>query len=379
MKQIESESEMFKEAAVKLARKVIQPRAEEIDAAGEIPIDLIQTFAKQGFLSILIPEEYGGSNGDTVTFCSVIEEIAKVCGSSSLFVLAQGEGTMPILIAGTPSQRERYLTAISEKNRLATLALTESESVWDAKEIRTQAGKQGTDYILNGRKCFVANGGIADVFVVFATTGPEPGEEGISAFLVDREMPGLRLGQREEKIGMRGLTTTSVILEDCRVPQENRLGEEGKAWRIAKGTLRISRVALGALAVGIAKGAFDFTQRYAMERVQFGQPIASFQAIQFMIADMATQIEAARALVYQTAAEMTAGSEEIEKRSAVAKSFASDVAMRVTTDAVQILGGYGYMKDYPVERMMRDAKVTQIYGEPNQIERIMIAQQLIKG
>ncbi len=379
MKPIESESEMFREAAVKLAQKIIQPRAEEIDAAGEIPKDLIETFGKQGFLSILIPEEYGGANGDTVTFCSVVEEIAKVCGSSSLFVLAQGVGTMPILIAGTPSQRERYLTAISEQNGLATLALTESESAGDARQIRTRAGRQGADYILNGRKCFVANGDIADVCVVFAATDPKQGEEGISAFLVEHETPGLRFGQKEEKLGMRGLTTASVTFEDCRVPQENRLGEEGKAWMIAKGTLPISRVALGALAVGIAKGAFDFTRRYAMERVQFGQTIASFQAIQFMIADMATQIEAARALVYQTAAELGAGPEEIERRSAVAKSFASDVAMKVTTDAVQILGGYGYMKDYPVERMMRNAKVTQIYGEPNQIQRLMIAQQLIKG
>jgi alkylation response protein AidB-like acyl-CoA dehydrogenase len=379
MKQIESEREMFREAALKTAQRIIQPRAAEIDATGAIPRDLIETFGKQGFLSIIIPEEYGGANGDVITFCSVIEEIAKVCGSSSLFILAQGVGTMPILMAATPSQRERYLIAISERNHLATVALTEAESGQDVGHIRTKAEKQGTDYILNGQKCFIANGSIAHLYVVFAATHPERREEGISAFLVEHETSGLRFGQKEEKIGMRGLTTTDVIFDTCRVPQENRLGEEGKASMIAKNALRISRVALGALAVGIAKGALDFTLRYAMERIQFGQTIASFQAIQFMIADMATQVEAARALVYQTAPSMDTRPEEIEKLSTITKSFASDVAMRVTTDSVQILGGYGYMKDYPVERMMRDAKVTQVYEEPNQIQRLLIAQQLIKG
>jgi alkylation response protein AidB-like acyl-CoA dehydrogenase len=215
--------------------------------------------------------------------------------------------------------------------------------------------------------------------MVFAATDPKGGTKGLSAFVVEKGTPGLRFGQTEERIGMRGSAITDVIFENCRVPRENRLGGKGEGWMIAMNTLHRSRVALGALAVGIAKGALDFTIRYANERKQFGKTIASFQGIQFMIADMATQIEAARALVYETAARMNTLSEEIGKLSAMTKSFASDVAMRVTTDAVQILGGYGYMKDYAVERMMRDAKVTQIFGEPNQIQRLMIAQELIKG
>jgi len=379
MKPIESEAQMFREAAVKTAQRIVQPKAAEIDASGDIPRALIDIFGKQGFLSIIIPEEYEGANGDPATFCSVIEEIAKVCGSSALFILAQGIGTLPILTAGSPSQRERYLIPISRRNHLTAFALTESESIWTPTSIRTKAERQGADYTLNGRKCFVTNGGIAQLYIVFASTGAERGEEGISAFVVEPETPGLRFGQKEEKIGMRGLTTTDVIFENCRIPQGNRLGKEGEAWGVAMDALHTSRVALGALAVGIAKGALDFTLRYATERVQFGKTIASFQAIQFMIADMATQVEAARALVYQVVEQIRPSSNEIGKLSSIAKSFATDAAMRVTTDAVQILGGYGYMKDYPIERMMRDAKVTQVYDGPNQIQRLMISRQLIKG
>ena len=379
MKQIESEREMIREAAAKTAQRIVQPRAAEIDAIGEFPWDLVEVFGKQGFLSIIVPEEYGGTNGDIIAFCSAIEEIAKVCGSSSLLILAQGIGTLPILMAGTPSQQERYLIPISEKNHLIAFTLTESEAGLDATSIKTKAEKQGTDYVLNGRKCFITNGSVAHLYVVFAATDPEGRAKGISAFVVEEGTSGLSFGQKEEKIGMRSSVTADVIFENCRIPQEDRLGEEGEGWTIAMNTLHTSRVALGALAVGIAKGALDFTIRYATERIQFGKTIASFQGIQFMIADMATQVEAARALVYQTAACMGTRPEEIEKLSAITKSFASDVAMRVTTDAVQILGGYGYMKDYPVERMMRDAKVTQVYDGPNQIQRLMIAQQLIKG
>jgi alkylation response protein AidB-like acyl-CoA dehydrogenase len=379
MKQIEKEREMMREAAARTAQRIVQPRAAEIDATGEFPWDLVEALGKQGFLSIIVPEEYGGTNGDLIAFCSVIEEIAKVCGSSSLLILTQAVGTLPILMAGTPSQRERYLISISEKNHLTAFTLTESEAGLDATSIKTKAEKRGADYVLNGRKCFIINGSVAHLYVVFAATDPERGAKGISAFVVEHETSGLTFGQKVEKIGMRGLATTDVIFENCRVPQENRLGEEGEGWMIAMNTLHTSRVALGALAVGIAKGALDFTIHYATERTQFGKTIASFQGIQFMIADMATQVEAARALVYQAADRLDIRSEEIGELSAITKSFASDVAMRVTTDAVQILGGYGYMKDYPVERMMRDAKVTQVYDGPNQIQRLMIAQQLIKG
>jgi alkylation response protein AidB-like acyl-CoA dehydrogenase len=377
--QVEKEREMICEAATKTAQKIVQPRAAEIDATGEFPWDLVEIFGKQGFLSILIPEEFGGANGDIIAFCSVIEEISKVCGSSSLLILAQGVGTLPILMAGNPSQKEHYLIPISEKNHLTAFAFMEPEAGFDTPSFKTQAKKQGVDFVLNGRKSYITNGSVAHLYIVFAVTDPKRGAKGLSAFIVEKGTPGLRFGQIEEKIGMRGSAITDVIFENCRVPRENRLGRKGEGWMIAMNTLHWSRVALGALAVGIAKGALDFTIRYANERKQFGKTIASFQGIQFMIADMATQIEAARALVYETAVRLNTLSEEIGKLSAITKSFASDVAMKVTTDAVQILGGYGYMKDYPIERMMRDAKVTQIFDGPNQIQRLMIAQQLIKS
>jgi alkylation response protein AidB-like acyl-CoA dehydrogenase len=379
MKEIEKERQMIREAAIKTAQKIVQPRAGEIDASGEFPWDLAEAFGKQGFLSLLLPEEYGGMNGDIVTFCLVVEEVAKVCGSSSLLLLAQGIGTLPIRVGGNSSQQERYFAQISEKNSLTAFALNESETESEETNLKTSAQKKGGEYLLNGRKCFITHGGIAHLYSVFASTHPERGLKGITAFVLEDRTPGLRYGKREEKIGMRGSVTADVIFEDCRIPQENRLGEEDEGWRIATDTLNRARPVMGAQAVGIAQGALDYAIRYANERVQFKKTIASFQAIQFMIADMATQIEAARALVYQAAAQIDARLEEAGKLAAMAKLYASDVAMRVTTDAVQILGGYGYMRDYPVERMMRDAKVTQILGGPNQVQRLVVAQHLFGG
>jgi alkylation response protein AidB-like acyl-CoA dehydrogenase len=378
MKDIEKERLMIRATAAKTAQRIVQPRAAEIDHTGEFPWDLVDAFGKQGFLSIILPEEYGGMNGDMTSFCLMIEEIAKVCGSSSLLILAQGVGAIPIWMRGNASQKERYFTQISEKNSLTAFALSEPEAGLVAVSLKTRAEKQGKDYLLNGRKSFITNGSIAYLYTVFAVTNPSQGEKRISAFVVEEGTPGLSFGKKEEKIGMRGSVTTDLIFENCRVPQENRLGEEGEGWKIAMATLNMSRPAVGAQAVGIAQGALDFATHYANERIQFGKPIASFQAIQFMIADMATQVEAARALVYKAAASIDARFGETEKLSAMAKFFASDIAMRVATDAVQILGGYGYMKDYPVERMMRDAKVTQIYEGSNQIQRRVIAHQLLK-
>jgi len=378
MKDIEKERLMIRATAAKTAQRIVQPRAAEIDHTGEFPWDLVDAFGKQGFLSIILPEEYGGMNGDMTSFCLVVEEIAKVCGSSSLLILAQGVGAIPIWMRGNASQKQRYFTQISEKNSLTAFALSEPEAGLVAVSLKTRAEKQGKDYLLNGRKSFITNGSIAYLYTVFAVTNPSQGEKRISAFVVEEGTPGLSFGKKEEKIGMRGSVTTDLIFENCRVPQENRLGEEGEGWKIAMATLNMSRPAVGAQAVGIAQGALDFATHYANERIQFGKPIASFQAIQFMIADMATQVEAARALVYKAAASIDARFEETEKLSAMAKFFASDIAMRVATDAVQILGGYGYMKDYPVERMMRDAKVTQIYEGSNQIQRRVIAHQLLK-
>jgi alkylation response protein AidB-like acyl-CoA dehydrogenase len=379
MKESEKERQMIRQAAIKTAQRIVQPRAAEIDATGEFPRELIDALGKQGFLSILLPEEYGGTDGDITSFCFVIEEIAKVCGSSSLLILAQGVGTLPIWLGGNSSQKELYFTQISEKNSLTAFTLTELGGGTNIASIVTTAKKEGKDYLLNGRKCFITNGSIARFYSVFATTDPEQGREGVSAFVVEDGTSGLRFGKKEEKIGMKGSVMTDVIFENCRIPQENRLGEEGEGSKIAIHTLNLSRPAAGAQAVGIAQGALEYAIRYANERIQFKKPISSFQAIQFMIADMATQVEAARSLVYQTAAHIDAGIEGIEKLSAISKFFASNVAMKVTTDAVQILGGYGYMKDYPLERMMRDAKVTQIYEEANQALRLLVAQQLVEG
>jgi alkylation response protein AidB-like acyl-CoA dehydrogenase len=379
MKEIEKERQMVREVAIKTAQKVIQPRAAEIDATGEFPWDLVEAFGKQGFLSLLLPEEYGGMNGDITSFCLVVEEMAKVSGSSSLLLLAQGMGTMPIWLGGNTSQKARYFNQIAEKNSLTAFTLNEAGTVPKALSIRTRARKKGKGYLIKGRKRFITHGSIAHLYSVFALIDSKKGSEKVSAFVVEGNTPGLHFGQREEMIGMRGSVTTDVIFENCPITQENRLGREGDGWKIAMKALSMTRPAIGAQAVGIAQGALDYAIRYANERIQFKKPIASFQAIQFMIADMATQIEAARILVYKAADHIDAQREEAEKLSAMAKLYASDVAMSVTTDAVQLLGGYGYMKDYPVERMMRDAKVIQIFEGSNQIQRLAVAHHLFGG
>ena len=376
----DKEREMIRATAKRIAAKIIAPRAAEIDAAGEFPWDIAQALGKQGLLSILLPDAYGGMDCDITSFCMVVEEIAKVCASSSILVLVQGVGTMPLLIGGSEEQKKKYFDRIAAGDYLTAFALTEPEAGSDAASIQTRASLDGNNYIINGRKCFITNGGIADLYSAFVVTNPEKkGEEqGISAILIDKGTKGLSSGPPEEKMGMRGSNTTDVIFEDCVVPKENLIGVEGHGWAIAMGTLNMSRPAVGAQAVGIAQGALEIAIQYANQRVQFGKPIAKFQGIRFMLADMATQIEAARSLVYRAAAIIDSKEGDPDMLSAMAKYFSSDVAMRVTTDAVQILGGYGYMRDYKVERMMRDAKVTQIYEGSNQVQRMVVAHHLVK-
>jgi len=378
LKTTEKERLMIKTAAEKTAQKMVQPRAATIDATGEFPWDLVEVFGRQGFLSLLLPEEYGGANEDLVSFCTLIEEIAKVSGSSSLIILAQGMGTLPILLSGNSSQKNHYFKEISDKNSLTAFALREPEGELEPFYLTTRAERQGKNYRINGSKYFVTHGSLAKFYSVFAVTHSEEGAKEISAFVVEEGTPGLSFGKKEETIGMRGSVITDVIFENCQVPQENRLGEEGEGSKIAAKTLSLSGPVMGSQAVGIAQGALDFAIRYSNERVQFGKPISSFQAIQFMIADMATRVEAARSLVYKAASRIVEEYGETEKLSAISKYFASEMAMKVTTDAVQILGGYGYMKDYPVERMMRDAKVTQVYEGANQVQRSIVAQHLLE-
>lgn len=382
----EERNQLLRESLRRIVSTKLARRAAEIDEAGVFPWDIAELFAQQGYLSVMLPESYGGMDGDITAFCIIAEEVASACGSSSLMILAHSVGLMPLMVAGNEEQKKRFYERVSNDHALAGFALTEPEAGSDASAIKTTAVLEGDYYILNGRKCFVTNGGAADLYAVFVTTRPGERTRGISVFMVEKDTTGLTVGKREEKLGMRGSDTTDLIFENAVVSKENLVGEEGGGWEIAMMTLNLSRPAIGATAVGIAQGAIDFALEYATKRVQFGQKLADFQGVQFMLADMAMQIEAARALVYKAAALLDQKIYErdrmsaigVDKLSAMAKCFASDVAMQVTTDAVQILGGYGYLKDYPVERMMRDAKVTQIFEGSNQIQRVIIARNLLK-
>ncbi|MGQ9636168.1 MAG: acyl-CoA dehydrogenase family protein [Thermodesulfobacteriota bacterium] len=379
MVRIDEEKEMVRDLAIKTTQRIVAPRASEIDVTGEIPKELIECLGKQGLLSVLLPDEFEGIKGDIFSLSLIVEEMAKVSGSIALFVLAQSIGTLPIIIGGNDSQKERFFKKIAQDHALTAFALNEAEIEFDLQFMKTFARREAESYFINGHKCSVIHGRIAQIYTVFAKTLSEKCSEFLSAFLVEGQPSGLQFGEIEERIGMKGVVSTDIILEECQIPSVNILGGEGEGEKIAKETILRSRPAIGALAVGLAQGAIDYAIGYANERIQFGKPISSFQAIQFMIADMATQTEVARTLVYQAAQQIEIQGEARERESAIAKIFATDTAMKVTTDAVQILGGYGYIKDYPLERMMRDAKVMQLYGEPNQLQRWMIVQQFLKG
>jgi alkylation response protein AidB-like acyl-CoA dehydrogenase len=378
MSQIEKEREMLRDAAKKLAENVIAPTAEKIDQEAEFPQDIVGAMGAQGFLGIMLPEDHGGMGGDVPSLCNVAEEIAKVSGSCSWIVVIQAMGTLPLLIAGSKEQKEKYFTDIAEKNSLAAFALTEANYGNEANSIKTAFEDKGDTYLLTGNKFFVPHGGVADFYTVFATSDPGKGPERISAFLVDKETAGLQFKESADKIGMCGTPTADLIFDNCEIPRENLLGAGGKGWSIALDVLNMIRPAIGAQAVGVAQGAVDYATQYAQDRSQFGRSISQFQGLRFMIADMATQTEAARTLVHKAANMVGEKAENWEMHSSMAKYFASDVAMKVTTDAVQILGGYGYIKDYPVERMMRDAKVIQIFGWSNEAQRELVAQRLLK-
>ncbi|MBF7082282.1 acyl-CoA dehydrogenase [Desulfallas sp. Bu1-1] len=381
--QLTEEQEMLRQTVQRLAEEKVAPRAAEIDEKDEYPWDLKEMIAEQGLLGAGIPEEYGGTGAGLPSVCLIVEEIAKVSASASLIVAAQELGMMPILLSGSEEQKQKYLPGIADGDQIAAFALTEPNAGSDAGSVKTRAVREGDKYLLSGQKCFITNGSIADVFTVFATTDPKAGLKGLSAFIVEKNYPGLSVGKKEHKMGIRGSETTEIIFDNCPVPAENLLGKEGRGFKIAMMTLDCTRPVIGAQAVGIAQGALDYAVNYAKQRVQFGKPIASFQGIQFMLADMATKVEAARQLVYkaafliENAKKNNVPASEVSRFSSMAKLFASDVAMQVTVDAVQVLGGYGYMKEYPLERMMRDAKITQIYEGTNQIQRVVIAKNLL--
>ncbi len=377
--QLADEEKLMMDVVRDLAREKAAPRAAEIDALGQFPWDIKDLLAEQGILGMPFPEEYGGIGSSKLSIVMVIEELAKYCVTTSLILAVQQLGTLPIALAGNDDQKRRYFPRCASGEWLAAYGLTEAGSGSDAGSMRTRAVKKGDTYILNGSKRFITNAGLAHVNTVFAVTDPEKGiHGGISAFIVEKDFPGFQLGKIEEKMGIRGSQTGELIFEDCEVPAENLLGREGDGFKIALMTLDRTRPGIGAQAVGVAQGALDFAIQYMKERVQFGKPVAENQGLQFMLADMATRIQAARLLVYDVAERIDRGETNVSRYSAMAKLFASDTAMQVTTDAVQLLGGYGYIKDYPVERMMRDAKITQIYEGTNQIQRVVIARDLLK-
>ncbi len=373
------EQQMMVELARKIAQEKIKPVREHYDETEEFPWPIVKELAAADLCGVYIPQEYGGFGGGVFSLVLVVEELCKVDGGISLALAATALGTFPILLSANEEQKRKYLPDIASGKKLAAFGLTEPEAGSDATAMRTTARKEGDFYILNGTKCFITNAGEAETYTVFAKTNPDRGARGISCFIVEKGTPGFEFGKKEKKMGIRASVTRELIFNNCKIPKENLVGKEGHGLIIAQSTLDASRPGVAAQALGIAAGALDEATNYARTRVQFGQPIASFQAIQHMLADMATEVEAARCLVYQTARMMDANSgKRTTKESAMAKLYASEVAMKVTTNAVQIFGGYGYIREYPVEKMMRDAKITTLYEGTSQIQKNEIALNLIK-
>lgn len=356
-----------------LVAKEIAPYAAEMDETEKFHDGLMEKLAAQGLFSVVIPEEYGGAGLDALTIAALYEEIGKGCAGVATTVAANALASYPVIIAGTEAQKKKYFDVLAEGN-LAAFALTEPGTGSDAGSVSTRAVKteDGKGYVLNGTKCFITNGALAEMFVVFANTRKTGGIRGLTAFIVRKGTPGFTVGKAENKMGIRSSNTTELIFQDCFVPAEDRLGREGQGFRIAMNTLDAARPLVGAVSVGIAESAFRACSEYAKVRVQFGKPIASFEMVQSMIADMAIEIEAARMMV-QKACWMKDQGLDFSRQAAMSKCYASDVAMRVTTNAVQVMGGYGYIKEYPVEKYMRDAKIMQIYEGTNQIQRLVIA------
>ncbi len=372
------EQKMIRDLARQVAQEKIAPVAAEYDEKQEFPWPIVKIMADSDLFGIYIEEKYGGTGGGILDLAICTEELSKACGGIALALAATALGTFPIILYGNDAQKQKYLPDIAKGKKLAAFALTEPEAGSDASSIKTQAKKEGDYYILNGTKQWITNGGDAEVYTVVAMTNKAKGARGASTFIVDKGTPGFEFGKKENKLGIRASSTRELIFTDCKVHKDNLLGREGMGFIIAMKTFDSSRPGVAAQAVGIAQGAIDHAVKYAQERKQFGQSISSFQGIQFMLADMATQVEAARALVYASARMVDSGAKDISRVSAMSKLFASDVAMKVTTDAIQVFGGYGYMKEYPVEKYMRDAKITQIYEGTNQIQRSVIALNLIK-
>ncbi len=372
------EQKMFVEQLRRMVDEKVAPRAAEIDEKEEFPWDLKQIFQDMGLLGLSVPEQYGGADQGHLYTCLAVEEIARACVSSSLIVQGQSLGWEPILIGGTEEQKKKYGPLVASGEVLISYCLTEPGAGSDSGAMSTRAVKKGDTYVINGSKCFITNGPVANLLTVFAMTDSSKGVKGISAFIVPTDTPGFSVAKWEKKMGIKGSPTGELLFEDVEIPAENLIGEEGKGFIYAMKTLDTSRPVIGAQACGVAKGALELAAKYAKERVQFGRPIAAFQGISWMLADMAAELDAARSLVYQAARLIDNNDPNKSYLSASSKLVASNVAMKVTTDALQIAGGYGYMREYPFERMMRDAKITQIYEGTNQIMKLVISRELLK-
>ena len=379
MFRLTEEQQIIMDTVRRIVKNDIEPKAAELDESGSFPDHALNVFAENGLLNPLLPEKYGGAESSFLTFSMILEEISKACASSSLMLIAQADGMLPILHAGDDALKEKYLHRLGGDSRqLTALAATEPSAGSDILSMRTTAVVQEGYWVINGQKCFITNGSVADFFVLFAFTNKDKKARGISAFVVEKSFKGLSYGKNENKMGMRGSINSELYFEDMEVPAENLIGGLGAGFVNLMNTLAMSRLFCASQAVGIAQGALDQAVAYARERVQFNKPIASLSPIQFMVADMAAAVEASRLMTRQAADRFDRGNnKDAETQAALAKFTASDTAMRVTTDAVQILGGYGYMKDYPVERMMRDAKLTQIYTGTNQIMRLVAGRAIL--
>ena len=372
------EQQMLRSAVRELADDKIAPRAAAVDQEATFPYDVLDELVKAGFHAVHIPEEYGGPGADAISACIVVEEVARACASSSLIPAVNKLGSQPIILSGSDALKKTVLPEIAA-GAMISYALSEREAGSDAAAMRTRAVRDGDSWVLNGTKCWITNAGVSTFYTVMAVTDPEQAANGISAFVVHKDDDGFSVGAKERKLGIKGSPTCEIYFEDCRIPADRIIGEPGTGFKTALRTLDHTRLAIGAQALGIAQGALDASIAYVKQRRQFGKAIADFQGIQFMLADMAMKLTAARQLTYTAAAKSERGDADLTYFGAAAKCFASDVAMEVTTDAVQLLGGYGYTKDYPLERMMRDAKITQIYEGTNQVQRIVMARQVLGG
>lgn len=377
--QLSDEHRAVREAVREVCTAKVAPNAAAADETGEFPQASYEALRASDFHAPHVPAEYGGAGADALATAIVIEEVARACASSSLIPAVNKLGTMPLLLAGSDDIKKRYLSPVASGDAMFSYCLSEPEAGSDAAAMTTRADRDGDHWVLNGVKRWITNAGVSEYYTVFAVTSPGIGAKGISAFVVEKSDPGVSFGAPERKLGIKGSPTREVYLDQVRIPLDRIIGAPGTGFATAMKTLDHTRVTIAAQALGIAQGALDAGLAYVKERKQFGKPIADFQGIQFMLADMGMRLTAARELTYAAAARSERGDEDLTYYGAAAKCFASDVAMQVTTDAVQLLGGYGYTKDFPLERMMRDAKITQIYEGTNQVQRIVMARQLLKG